>query len=677
MAPANLRSSEVPTHPLFASPIRLAGWLVLAVLLVYGNSLHAPFLFDDTGAVVNNATIERLGSWAILNPPADGSTTTGRPLVNASFAVNYALSERNVWSYHALNLSIHLLCALLLLGSVRRILSGPVLQSRFGFSATNLAFGSALIWTVHPLLTETVVCVAQRTESLCALFYLLTIYGFLRGVAEGGRLWWVVAWFACLAGMASKEVMVTAPVMVLLLDRTFFAGGFATAWRQRRGFYLALAGTWLLLGFLLWRGGGSRGLAAGFGLGISSWSYLLKQCEALVLYLQLSLWPHPLVLDYGTAVTHALGEVWWQGVIILALLAGTAWALARRPALGFVGAWFFIILSPSSSVVPLVTQTVAEHRMYLPLVSLIVLAVVGLHEIAGRRAGQVLIGLTLALGALTAARNRDYREVVTIWADNVAKYPRSERAENNLAWALQQQGRSAEANLHFARAVELQPGYVSARYNWGVALLDQKQTEAAIAQFEAAVRLAPAHADARLNLGNALMQVQRAAEAIPQYEEALRLKPGADVHYNLGIALAEVGRANEAEQHLRAALQGNPQLAEAHYQLGLLAETTQQWEEAERHYAATLRIAPDHRGAHRKLGLLLARDQRIEAAAVQFQWLVRLQPGDADAHANLGNVFLLQGKVREAITEYEEALRLKPDDPRLRENLQLAREALR
>src|SRR4051812_30347277 len=89
-----------------------AGWIVLATLFVYWNSLSAPFLFDDTGAVVNNPTIDHLGSWASLNPPADGSTTTGRPLINASFAINYAISGRNVWSYHALNVAIHGLCAL-------------------------------------------------------------------------------------------------------------------------------------------------------------------------------------------------------------------------------------------------------------------------------------------------------------------------------------------------------------------------------------------------------------------------------------------------------------------------------------------------------------------------------------------------------------------------------------
>ena len=754
------------------------------VALVYWNSLHAPFLFDDAGAVVNNPTIRRLVSWDVLNPPADGSTTTGRPVVNLSYALNRAISGENVWSYHALNLAIHILASLTLFGLARRTLemarrvTVPAAASCEGrvpnpppldsdppdrrvqdnapylpdFAAADghnkpaplqseaLAFAIALIWAVHPLQTESVVCIAQRTESLCSLFYLLTLYCFVRGAQSGmsgcrsllagderrassevackqaptfahgesrhAWRWFSLSILASLLGMATKEVMATAPLIVLLYDRTFIASGFGAAWRQRHRYYVTLAGTWLLLAWLVFGIGGMRGASAGLGLGVSWWTYLLKQCEAVVLYLELSIWPHPLVLDYGTAVSHSIADVWWQGMVVLALLGTTVWALIRKPVVGFLGAWFFLILAPSSSVIPLVTQTMAEHRMYLPLAAVIALAVSGLHRLFRRIAGVGLSGsrdrlntrpllpqslipslpfplpltLTLAfalpLGGLTAARNRDYREAVAIWTDNVAKYPDGARGQNNLAWALQQQGRTDQANAHYARAVVLEPGYVTAHYNWGVALLDQGRVADAIAQFESAVRLAPTHADAHVNLGNALMQVQRAAEAIPHYEAALRLKPAADANYDLGLALAEVGRTKDAADRFRDALQMNPGLAEAHYQLARLAAAAGQLADAERHYGETLRSAPDHVGAHRGLGLLLARSGQLAPAAKHFREVIRLRPDDADAHANLGNVLLLQGQAREAIAQYEEALRLRPDDGRLRESLRLAREAL-
>jgi protein O-mannosyl-transferase len=659
------------------------GWLraaavVLVVAGIYWNSLSAPFLFDDIGAVVNNPTIRSLSLGSLI-PPADGSTTTGRPLVNLSLAFNHAVSGDAVWSYHVLNTLIHAMAALALMGVVRRAFCGPVLGEAWGKASVTISFLSAVLWAVHPLQTESVVCVAQRTESLCGLFYLLTLYAFARSRDPGahGPLWLAVSFLSCLAGMATKEVMATAPLVVMLYDRTFFAAGFAAAWRRSRGYYAAIASTWLLLGWLLLRSGGARGVAAGFGLGISSWSYLLKQCEAIVLYLRLSFWPHPLVLDYGTGVVHSLADVWWQGLVVLGLLATTVWALVRKPAPGFAGAWFFVILAPSSSVVPLVTQTMAEHRMYLPLAAIVVLAVAALWRLGGARILWLPVAASVGLGAATVARNHDYRNVVAIWNDNVATYPQSARGHNNLAWALADAGRNDEADEHFARAVELQPGYVTAHYNWGAFLLTRGRVDEAIRQLEAAVQLAPFHADACVNLGNALVRAGRPAEAVARYEQALAISPDADVHYNLGVALLELGRTREAAAHLETSLETSPGQPEAHFRLGMLAEQAGRRAEAQDRYLETLRLAPDHAGAHRKLGLLFARDNRLTSAAEHFRALIRLQPADADARANLGNVLLLQGQVREAIVLYEEALRLRPGDARLREALETARAALR
>jgi tetratricopeptide (TPR) repeat protein len=476
--------------------------------------------------------------------------------------------------------------------------------------------------------------------------------------------------------MGAKEVMVTAPLVVLLYDRTFVAGGFFAAWRQRRTYYASLAGTWLLLAWIMVRAGGARGVGAGLGLGVSSWSYLLKQSEAIVLYLKLSFWPHPLVLDYGIGVVHSLAAVWWQSIVVLALLGLTIWALVRKPVAGFLGAWFFIILAPSSSVVPILTQTMAEHRMYLPLAGVVCLVAVTLYRWVGSRAIWPMGAVIVVLGCGTVVRNHDYRDVVGFWADTVAKYPQNARAHNNLAWALVPQGRTAEANAQYARAVELQPDYVTGHYDWGVALLDQGRVAEAITQLETAVRLAPDHADAHVNLGNALLRAQRTAEAIPHYETALRLQPGADVHYDLGLAFLELGRTDEAIAQLQIAVQLNPALPEAHYQLARVAEQAGRLIDAERGYDQVLQLAHGHAGAHARLGQLLARSGRLPAAVEHLRTAVRLAPADADAHAFLGIALLLQGQPREAIASFEESLRLRPGDARTRENLQLAREAL-
>lgn len=535
--------------------------LVLAIAFVYARSLQVPFIFDDADAVQRNPTIRRLDAWAIINPPADGSTTTGRPVVNVSFALNHAFSGEAAWSYHAFNVAIHALVALALLGLLRRTL--VALDPSAATFPPVLAALVALLWALHPLQTETVICIAQRTEALCGLFYLLTLYAFARACAEpnhDSRRWLVISVAACLIGMATKEVMVTAPLVVLLYDRTFFARSFAAAWRQRRGFYVALATTWLLLVYLVLQNSGSRGVAAGFGLGVTPWSYLLKQAEALVLYLRLSVWPHPLVLDYGTGVPSSLAEVGWQGVAVLALLGGTIWALVRRPVLGFFGAWFFLILAPSSSFIPLVTQTVAEHRMYLSLAAVIAGLGFGLVRSSGAWALWFLAAMIPVLAGMTMARVADYRDAITIWTATTRHAPAQARAWTHLGAAYVAANRPAEALAPLDRALAINPTDHTARRNRALALLalgradeaavifaalptrepgeaveyfalgnafarDGKFPEA-VAAYTRTVTLDPAHVAARANLGNALLVSGRAREAIAAYEAALRLNPG-------------------------------------------------------------------------------------------------------------------------------------------------------
>ncbi|MGH7959100.1 MAG: glycosyltransferase family 39 protein, partial [Opitutaceae bacterium] len=332
------------------------GLLILAAVIACHGSFGVPFFFDDSIAVTNNPSIRelrRIGQ--VLSPPADGGGVTGRPIVNLSLALSYALSGTDVRDYHVFNLLVHASSALALFGLVRRTLLQSTLRRRYGSAAALLAFNIALLWTVHPLQTESVTCVIQRTELLVGIFYLLTLYCFVRSTDHNASWRWpILAIASCALGMASKEVMVSAPLMVLLYDRTFVAGTFRAAWQQRRGLYAGLASTWLILAGLLAEIGGTRGEAAGFGLGVTWWSYALKQCEAIVTYLTLSFWPQPLIIDYGTEVITDPMRVAPQILVVLHLIAGMIIALRWRPALGFLMFWVCAILAPSSSVVPLI-----------------------------------------------------------------------------------------------------------------------------------------------------------------------------------------------------------------------------------------------------------------------------------------------------------------------------------
>jgi tetratricopeptide (TPR) repeat protein len=698
--------------------------IVGAALAAYQNSFRVPFLFDDGMAILGNSSIRRL--WPpgeIFSLQATGLSVSGRPVANLTLALNYALSGTHVWSYHAFNLLIHVLSGLTLFGIVRQALltraRGDAVgrslatddRPRAGFlhdDAPWLALAVALLWTLHPLQTEAVTYVIQRVESLMGLFYLLTLYGFIRAVESPRPVRWQVCTVAaCLLGMATKEVMATAPLLVLLYDRTFVVGSLREAWRRHRWLHLSLAATWLPLVWLVAGTGWNRGGTAGFNVGVAPWAYGLTQFEAVARYLWLSVWPHPLVFEYGTFWVHHAGEVTPYALVVVPLAAATLWALWRGSWPGFLGAWFFLILAPTSAV-PGTIQMIVEHRMYLPLAAVMTLVVLGIHAAAGRRSWVVFAALALGLGMLTARRNGDYRSELTIWSDTVAKRPDSARARNGMALALdhagripeaiqqfeaalrlipgdvevrdnlgvtlEHAGRIAEAIQHYETALRLKPNFPDAHSNLGNALLRTGKVPEAIQQYETALRLRPDFAEAQYNLGGALDQAGRTAEAIRHFEAAIRLKPDyADAHNNLGNLLHREGRTPEAIQHYEAALRIEPDLARAHHNLGVAFEETGRRPEAIQQYEAALRIQPDLVEAHNNLGVALCRSDRLPEAIAHFKEALRLRPDYPEAHDNLGNALLQVGRMDEASVEYEEVLRLRPDDAVARRNLELIR----
>ena len=601
---SNPLSHGQPTHFAFrGAGVAAATLLILATLAAYHNCLTAPFVFDDASAIVKNATIRHL--WPLggaLTPPTEAGGVCGRPLVNLTLAINYALSGTDTWSYHSLNLAIHILAGLALFGIARRTFLQPPLHARFGAVAQPLALVVAGLWTLHPLQTESVTFVVQRNESLMGLLFLLTLYAFIRGTKKSGAsAWLILSVFTCLLGMASKEVMVSAPLIVLLYDRTFTAGTFRAAWQRRRKFYAALSATWLILGWLM-LGSHQRGGTVGFGLGVTSWHYALTQCQAILHYLRLSFWPHPLVVDYGTDVVTNLADILPQGLLLLALVTGTLFALWRRPVLGFAGMCFFAILAPSSSVVPLATQTMAEHRMYLPLAAAVALVVTGIHAWLGRKSWAIFVALAIGAAMLTEQRNEDYRDAVRLWSTTVASCPNNARAHFNLGFSLLQAHRLAEAKTEFAAALKIRPDYSDAHNNLGNVLWAEGHVAEAAPHYQEALRLNPTSAEAHNNAGNVQLMAGRTAEAIAHYETALRLDADyAEARNNLGYALLLRGDATGAAAQFEAVLRLKPDSAEAHNNLGEARLQLGQRAEAAQQFVRALELKPDYPKARRNL----------------------------------------------------------------------------
>jgi tetratricopeptide (TPR) repeat protein len=611
--------------------------LAAAVIAAYAGTFRVPLLFDDVGSIADNPSIRSLvGS---LHPPSD-LTVGGRPVLNLSLAVNHAISGTSVWSYHAVNLAIHVLAALTLLGIVRRTLAHLEMRK-----ATLVGLSVALLWGLHPILTESVTYIVQRAESLMGLFYLLSLYCLIREAGAAGpvkTLWGALCVASCALGMGTKEVMVSAPLLLLLYDRTFLAGSFREAWSRRRSLYCGLAATWILLLVLVLSAHG-RGGTAGPGSGVSPLAYALVQLPAMAHYLRLCFWPGPLIFDYGTAPVAGLAPLASSALLIAGLLALTIWCLFRRPALGFLGAAFFAVLAPSSSFVPVATEAVAEHRMYLALIPVVVLAVFGAYRWLGRAAPPLCVAVAVGLAGATWQRNKVYRSDEGIWRDTVKKLPASDRAHSNLADILEAEGRTDDAFSERETALRLRPDSAITHNNLGKSLAAAPgRMDEAILQFETALALKPDLADADSNLGNALLAEGRVPEAITRLREAVRLAPDlAPAHSNLGNALAGVpGELDEAIAQYGDALRLRPDYAAAHNNLGsALARTPGRMSEAVAQFEEAVRLKPDYAAARFNLAIALLRSPgSADEAVAQLKEVIRLQPGNARAREILGQL---------------------------------------
>lgn len=587
-------------------------WIPLIIVLsgaaAYYNSLHAPFIFDDRFHIVENSRIRQL--W----PPWPFLLHTSRPVVYLSLAPNYAIGRLDPLGYHIFNAAVHMGAALVLYGVLRRTLLSSLLRQRFGTAANWIAGLIALIWLVHPLQTESVTYTIQRGESLMGLFFLLTLYCVIRGSeSPRSRRWYAAAVASCFLGIGCKGVMLTAPLVVLLYDRVFLSPSWRELMRRRWGLYAALAATWLLYPLLLAQAPVEWKESAGFEYaGAAPLQYAMTQAAVILHYLQLAFWPDKLCLDYGWPAARTISEIFPQLLVVALLLAATVWAWRRKPALGFLGAWFFIILIPTSSFIPIADLAV-EHRMYLPLAAVAALAVAGLFLLM-RRLGVPWMAwpagglIVLSLTALTIRRNLDYTSDLAIWQDTVEKSPGNPRAQYDLAHALEVENRPQEAIVHYTKALEEKPDYVDALNNLGHVLSVSGNAQDAVRYLQRAIQLKPGLAEAHFNLGYALAQQGRIKDAIAQLEEAVRIKPDfADAHHNLGIALAMDGRIEEAMAHWEEALKLGPDSpAATHSNLAYALSQAGRMREAIAHYDSALRLTPDYVQALDGLAKLLA-----------------------------------------------------------------------
>jgi len=659
--------------PAANGPRRMPPWLPALLIAavggaIYANSLSVPFVFDDDESIVQNVFIREL--WPLTNAfkaPAKTSVD-GRPVLCLSLAINYAIGGLDVRVYHVTNILIHICAALALFGVIRRTLLTEKLKPTFGDNADGVALAAALIWVAHPLCTQAVTYVIQRAESLMAMFYLLTVYCALRALnASRSNRWAVASVVACALAMGTKEVAISAPVLVWLFDRTLFAGSFAAALRQWPVFYAALAGTMLIQVALVL--GSPRPDAAGFGTAAQQpLAYLATEFGVIVHYLRLTFWPTGLCIDYAWPIAKTAMEIVPPLILVALLFVATIRAIAIKSAWCIAGSAFFMILAPTSSVLPMM-DPIFEHRFYLPLAVVCVAAVCLLAillkrmavDSARRFAPVAVMALVVTLGLLTIRRNAVYQTDLGLWQDTLAKRPENVRAMVNVGIAHMLAGKDGDAVVVLQKAVAKNPRHAEAQQNLAAALTRIGRYDEAIPHYEECLRLSDNYYQAHFNLALVLEKVGRPDDAMRHYEEALRIYPEyPEANEKLARLLTTKGLIDEAMARYQVALRHNPDSAVVHNAVGNLHVRTGRWNNAVEQYKAALALDPDFLEATNNLGATLARLGDTDEAIQLFTSALSRHPDNAMLLANLGTVYLKAGDDESAERAFASALHLDP-----------------
>lgn len=694
-----LKNSEKVKGKFDSYQVLYLALLILVGSIIYANTLHAPFVFDDKPAITENPSIrmEEITPKSII----DAATGYGksRPVSMLSFGFNYFFGKYNVFGYHLLNIFIHITNGILLFYFLKLTLTLYNRQSRSKskldqIATSSLSFFTALLWLANPVQTQSVTLIVQRMNSMGAMFYILALLLYAKGrvaqqlmLQKGDAtskpyLWWFAG--CLLAGtlaLGCKESTAMLPIFIFLYEWYFFQE-LDKNWLKRRLKYIVA----IVLLFCL-----VAGIYLGFDpMGkfntLRDYSFkefsmgerLLTQARVVIYYLSLIFYPSPsrLNLDHDFPLSYSLFNpitTFLSLILIVALIVLGLYLAKRQGLISFCIFWFLGNLLIESSVIPL--AIIFEHRLYLPsmLVGLIPCLVIYRYL----KPQWVIVGICSILVAIvsywTHERNEVWRDEETLWADCVKKSPNKARPYTNLGKALVNQRRYDEALSNLLKAIEIDPNYPEAHINLGFLYEKQGETEKAVEQLRKAIQINPYFAKAYSNLGVALLKQNKTDEALKNFQQALQVDPNLTAAYiNIAAALTEQNKLEEAIKNYTQALQINPNIAQAEFLMGAALVKLGRTQQGISHLKKALQIDPDYAEAHNNLGGQLLQEGKIDAALKHLTRALAINPDLAQAHNNVGIIMIQKGNIDAAISHFQAALRIAPEFEMANKNLQKA-----
>lgn len=648
--------------------------IVLMLLVAYSNTFNSPFIFDD---VIIIGEIRKFWPDDWIHYLFYGN----RFLFNLAILINYAISGDSVLSYHIFSFLMHMGATIVLYLLMLKILTlkpitGQVLKQKL------VALVIALIWGLHPIQTESVTYISQSAEVMMGLFSFLTLYFLSIGAETKNKkknLWYGLSIVCCLAGAASKEAMVGTIAIIPFFDRAFLSNSIKDLVKSRKFYYATLA---LLLVTPVIILGPNIISNAFFSLkDIGPIEYFYTQCEVVIYYILLSFFPLRLCFDYSAPYVVLFSNALPYFIPLCLLFISSIYLFFKKPVFGFWALFFFVTLAPRSSFAPR-PDAVVEHRMYLPILGIIVLTVLFCCWIyllviqkLSEKANLVRIifstftvTLIISLMVLSFMRNRVYQNEFDLWYDTVQKRPKNPRAHNYLGIEYNKKSDFQKAEKHFREAIKINPEYDLAHNNLGNMLAIRKDLDNAIKHYELSLRYRVKRKgdEIRLrtykNLARVYFKKNNFLKAKENFLIVVRDKPNDfEANFYLGIISLISGKKQDALNFFKISSDNNSSNVNVDFKIAKILEQTGMTSLAVNYYYRAQKIEPRNLEAKYKYGSLLIQMNKFEQAKKVLNDLLFKHPKHALALNDVGVIFSKQKQYKQAEPYFSKAINIKPD----------------
>ena len=637
--------------------------LILATTIAYLPVKDSEFIdLDDDVYVTDNPWIQQglnrqSVSWAMTS----FKEGVWNPMTWISFILDYQLFGLNPAGYHLTNLLLHLGSVLILLGVLHRM-TGAFWPS----------FLVAALFALHPLNVESVAWVTERKNVLSTLFWMLSVWAYLEYLRKPVWQHYLGIMGFLVLGLMSKQMLVTLPCALLLLDY-WPLKRLGDNWKEVRERLPRLALEKLPL-FAAVVGAGLLTLIAAYSDDalpclerLSLGTRLSHAPLAYALYLKKIVWPLDLAIFYPHPGNALITPATVLAILTLGGISLGVWWGRKSRYLVVGWLWYLGTLVPVSGLIQVGGQSMADRHTYIPAIGIFIMLIWGVEELAQatrlRTAWLTTASLCLVISMMVLTRQQvnHWKDSITLFEHTVATTDDNYLAHNNLGTALLERGQVDAAIENFSRVLEIRPQSDRGLYNMALALRAQGKIEEAARHLALALRSNPNMAEAYNNLGIILITQQRPEDAITLFKEALEIEPLMEqAHSNLGTASISLGLVDEALAHFLRAVELNPYKAKTYNNLGAVMDLQGRSEEALAYYRRALELFPTSTLTYTNMGKTYLDLGNLDMAATQFTEAIKIQPDSADAYFHLGLVRTHQGNPQEAMAHFKQVLQLNP-----------------